>query len=76
MFLMSLIFSKKKPSGSFVTVTPVSSDDEAIDLINDSNYGLTASIWTADAQCARALGERLAGVTMINRCDYVDPKVP
>ena len=42
--------------------------------MNDSPYGLTASIWTADLDTATRLGERLeAGTVFMNRCDYLDP---
>ena len=48
--------------------------EEALALMNDSPYGLTASIWTADEQAAIALGDRLeTGTVFMNRCDYLDP---
>jgi acyl-CoA reductase-like NAD-dependent aldehyde dehydrogenase len=53
---------------------PVKGDDEAIRLMNDSRYGLTASIWTADLDAASAIGARIeAGTVFMNRCDYLDP---
>jgi acyl-CoA reductase-like NAD-dependent aldehyde dehydrogenase len=53
---------------------PVSGDDEAVTLMNDSAYGLTASLWTPDADRALALGARIeAGTIFLNRCDYLDP---
>ena len=49
-------------------------DDEAISLMNDSRYGLTASIWTKDAEAALRIGERVdTGTWFMNRCDYLDP---
>jgi acyl-CoA reductase-like NAD-dependent aldehyde dehydrogenase len=52
----------------------VTDDDEAIGLMNDSAFGLTASIWTRDLEAARRLGDRLAtGTVFMNRCDYLDP---
>jgi acyl-CoA reductase-like NAD-dependent aldehyde dehydrogenase len=52
----------------------VSSDAEAVSLINDTEYGLTASIWTQDLEVAEQLGDLLdVGTVFTNRCDYVDP---
>jgi acyl-CoA reductase-like NAD-dependent aldehyde dehydrogenase len=60
--------------GPVVGIMPVDTDEEAIALMNDSPYGLTASIWTADAEAALALGGRVAtGTCFMNRCDYLDP---
>jgi acyl-CoA reductase-like NAD-dependent aldehyde dehydrogenase len=60
--------------GPVIGIMRVSSDDEAISLMNDSPYGLTASIWTQDANAAQALGHRIeTGTVFMNRCDYVDP---
>jgi acyl-CoA reductase-like NAD-dependent aldehyde dehydrogenase len=62
--------------GPFVTITPVSSDEQAIDFINNSNFGLTASIWTKSQEAASLIAAQLeVGVVLINRCDYVDPKL-
>ena len=53
---------------------PVRDDDEAIALMTDSRFGLTASIWTADVDVAEALGDRIeTGTVFLNRCDYLDP---
>ena len=42
--------------------------------MNDSRYGLTAAIWTADVEAAAGLGEQLeTGTVFMNRCDYLDP---
>ncbi|MEQ8805770.1 MAG: aldehyde dehydrogenase family protein, partial [Rhodospirillales bacterium] len=60
--------------GPVVGVMKVKSDDEAVALMNDSNFGLTASIWTADADAALALGGRIeTGTLFMNRADYLDP---
>ena len=60
--------------GPAVGIMPVASDEEAVALMNDSPYGLTASFWTTDAEAARVLGERVeTGTCFMNRCDYLDP---
>jgi acyl-CoA reductase-like NAD-dependent aldehyde dehydrogenase len=60
--------------GPVVGIMPVRDDEEAIRLMNDSPYGLTASIWTQDKAAAAALGDRLeTGTVYMNRCDYLDP---
>jgi len=60
--------------GPVVGIQPVDGDDEAVRLMNDSRYGLTASIWTGDADAALAVGERVeTGTWFMNRCDYLDP---
>jgi acyl-CoA reductase-like NAD-dependent aldehyde dehydrogenase len=60
--------------GPVVGIMPVDSDEQAIRLMNDSRYGLTASIWTSDAEAAvRIGGEIETGTCFMNRCDYLDP---
>ena len=60
--------------GPVVGIQPVKDDEEAIRLMNDSRYGLTASIWTQDADAALRIGERVeTGTWFMNRCDYLDP---
>ncbi|MFT4115339.1 aldehyde dehydrogenase family protein [Bradyrhizobium sp.] len=60
--------------GPVVGIMKVASDAAAIELMNDSPYGLTASIWTEDAEAAETIGNGLAtGTVFMNRCDYVDP---
>ncbi len=60
--------------GPVMTVMPVSGDEEAVRLINDSHYGLTSSVWTTDADAALAIGDRIeTGTWYMNRCDYLDP---
>lgn len=60
--------------GPVVGIMKVSNDSEALSLVNDSAYGLTASIWTQDHAIGEALAEDVeAGTVFINRCDYLDP---
>jgi acyl-CoA reductase-like NAD-dependent aldehyde dehydrogenase len=60
--------------GPVVGIMPVRDDEEAIALMNDCRFGLTASIWTADAAAAEAIGDRIeTGTVFMNRCDYLDP---
>jgi acyl-CoA reductase-like NAD-dependent aldehyde dehydrogenase len=60
--------------GPVVGIQAVADDDEAVRLMNDSRYGLTASIWTEDADAALAIGDRVeTGTWFMNRCDYLDP---
>ncbi|WP_026757659.1 aldehyde dehydrogenase family protein [Sediminimonas qiaohouensis] len=60
--------------GPVVGIMPVSGDDEAIALMNDSDFGLTAAIFTHDADAAERIGQRLqTGTVFMNRCDYLDP---
>jgi acyl-CoA reductase-like NAD-dependent aldehyde dehydrogenase len=60
--------------GPVVGVMAVASDDEAVALMNDSRYGLTASIWTSDVDTAIEIGDRVeTGTWFLNRCDYLDP---
>jgi acyl-CoA reductase-like NAD-dependent aldehyde dehydrogenase len=62
--------------GPVVGIMPVSGDDEAIRLMNDSAYGLTASIWTRDPDAALRIGAALqTGTVFMNRCDYLDPEL-
>ena len=60
--------------GPVVGIMKVSSDDEAIALMNDSEFGLTASLWTNNAERAARIGEELeTGTVFMNRADYLDP---
>jgi acyl-CoA reductase-like NAD-dependent aldehyde dehydrogenase len=60
--------------GPVAGIMRVQSDEQAIALMNDSAYGLTAAIWTSDADAALSIGERVAtGTWFMNRCDYLDP---
>ncbi len=60
--------------GPVVGIMKVADDAEAITLMNDSPYGLTASIWTADLNAATEIGGKIeTGTVFANRCDYLDP---
>jgi len=60
--------------GPVVGIMKVSSDEEAVQRMNDSEFGLTAAIWTADVAAAKAIGDRIeTGTVFMNRCDYLDP---
>ncbi len=57
-----------------VGIMPVADDAEAVTLMNDSSYGLTASLWTSDPEAAARLGAEIeTGTVFMNRCDYLDP---
>lgn len=60
--------------GPVVGIQKVGSDEEAVALMNDSEYGLTASIFTSDIDKGVELGQQVeTGTFFINRCDYLDP---
>jgi acyl-CoA reductase-like NAD-dependent aldehyde dehydrogenase len=60
--------------GPVVGIMSVKDDDEAISLMNDSVFGLTAAIYTQDADAAETIAKRLqTGTVFMNRCDYLDP---
>jgi acyl-CoA reductase-like NAD-dependent aldehyde dehydrogenase len=60
--------------GPVCGIMPVAGDDEAVRLMNDSAFGLTAAVWTQDADAALAIGSQVAtGTFFMNRCDYLDP---
>ena len=62
--------------GPVVGIMKVASDDEAIRLMNDSQYGLTAAIWTQDEAAAVRIGDKVeTGTWFMNRCDYLDPEL-
>jgi acyl-CoA reductase-like NAD-dependent aldehyde dehydrogenase len=65
---------REETFGPVVGIMKVSGDEEAVRLMNDSAYGLTASIWTGDLEVAALLAPRIeAGTILVNRCDYLDP---
>jgi acyl-CoA reductase-like NAD-dependent aldehyde dehydrogenase len=60
--------------GPVLGIMKVADDEEALRLMNDSPFGLTASLWTADPERAEALGRRIeTGTVFLNRADYLDP---
>ncbi len=65
---------REESFGPVVGIMKVSDDEEAIALMNDSDFGLTASLWTSDAVRAQRVAARLqTGTVFMNRCDYLDP---
>ncbi len=65
---------REESFGAVVGIMSVSSDDEAVNLMNDSVFGLTASVWTEDEKAAAAIGAQVnTGTFYMNRCDYLDP---
>lgn len=63
--------------GPILPVARVRGDDEALERMDDTRYGLTASIWTADQERAERLASQLdVGTVFQNRCDYLDPALP
>ncbi|WP_339499081.1 aldehyde dehydrogenase family protein [Pseudomonas silesiensis] len=65
---------REESFGPVVGIMPVASDDEAIALMNDSEFGLSASIWTQHLAAAEHLGNQIeTGTVFMNRCDYLDP---
>ncbi|QLF70884.1 aldehyde dehydrogenase family protein [Peteryoungia desertarenae] len=70
----SMTFMKDETFGPAVGIMKVKSDDEALELMNDSPYGLTASLWTQDPERAARIGRDIeTGTVFMNRADYLDP---
>ncbi|UVF18905.1 aldehyde dehydrogenase family protein [Microvirga terrae] len=70
----SMSVMRDESFGPTVGIMKVKGDEEAIRLMNDSPYGLSAAIWTSDVDAAEAIGEKLeTGTVFMNRCDYLDP---
>jgi acyl-CoA reductase-like NAD-dependent aldehyde dehydrogenase len=70
----SMEFMTEETFGPAVGIMKVKNDEEAIRLMNDSKYGLTASLWTQDAERAGRIGREIeTGTVFMNRADYLDP---
>jgi acyl-CoA reductase-like NAD-dependent aldehyde dehydrogenase len=70
----SMSVMREESFGPVVGIMKVKDDAEALSLMNDSIYGLTASIWTADLDAAERIGREVeTGTVFMNRCDYLDP---
>ena len=62
--------------GPVVGIMSVQSDEEAIQMMNDSQFGLTASIWSMDEEASMNIADQLeTGTVFMNRCDYLDPEL-
>lgn len=65
---------REESFGPVVGIMPVKDDAQAIALMNDSDFGLTASLWTRDAARAEAIADQIeTGTVFMNRADYLDP---
>jgi len=73
----SMDLFRRESFGPIVAAAPVGSDEEALEKMNDSRLGLTASVWTTDRDRATRLARSLEyGTVFMNRCDYLDPALP
>lgn len=62
--------------GPVIGIMKVGSDEEAVNLMNDSEFGLTAALFTTDIEGGISLGQQIeTGTFFINRCDYLDPQL-
>ena len=74
---LSVRFGDKRVGGPVVGIMAVKDDEQALALINDSDLGLTASLWTNESDVAARLADEIeTGTVFMNRCDYLDPALP
>ena len=65
---------REETFGPVIPIMRVRNDEEAIQAVNDSEFGLTASIWTKDTAKGEELAELVeAGTVFVNRCDFPSP---
>ncbi len=70
----SMALMREETFGPVLGIMKVASDEAAIELMNDSAFGLTAAIFTSDVEAAIDIGDRIdTGTWFMNRCDYLDP---
>jgi len=70
----SMTVMTEETFGPVIPVMKVKSDAEAIQFMNDSEFGLTASIWTKDTDKGADIAENVdAGTVFVNRCDFPSP---
>ena len=70
----TMVVMRDETFGPIIPMMEVKNDEEAIRLMNDSDFGLTASIWTKDVDQGYELAQRVeAGTVFVNRCDYPSP---
>lgn len=70
----SMSVMSEESFGPVIGIMKVKSDDEAVKLMNDSKFGLTAALWTNDEKAALKIGNQIeTGTVYMNRCDYLDP---
>ena len=72
----SMRIMSEETFGPAVGIMKVQDDAEAVAMMNDSRYGLTASVWTSDLEHAQQIGTGVeTGTWFMNRCDYLDPEL-
>jgi acyl-CoA reductase-like NAD-dependent aldehyde dehydrogenase len=73
----SMSLMTEETFGPLIGIMAYEGEEQAIQLVNDSRYGLTTSIWTQDREGAVRIGDQLeVGTVYMNRCDAVDPALP
>jgi acyl-CoA reductase-like NAD-dependent aldehyde dehydrogenase len=70
----SMSVMREEIFGPVAGIMRVDNDEQAVALMNDTAFGLTAAIWTSDEEAAISIGNRIeTGTWFMNRCDYLDP---